>query len=136
MAKFGDATWFTPNANCKVLAETRAELDAELPKLTVQIGAPAISIDLPATSAYIQAFTTSSGIAYCPALFSFPQFTDLGNTLYRAGIVIHDREQSRLGFATAPPCADTTAQIVAHPPDLSKLLPTNDKLRPFARDPR
>jgi hypothetical protein len=121
--KFGDATWFRTTGNCKAIAETRAELDAELPRLTVLIGSPAISIDLPATAAYLQSYMTPNGMTYCQALYSFPQFTDLGNTLYRAGIVIHDREHGRLGFASAPPCSDTAAQVVSHPPDLSRLIP-------------
>ncbi len=120
-AKFGDATWFTTQGNCKVLAETRAQLDAELPKLTVAIGAPAISIELPATAAYLQAFATGSGTQYCQAMYGFSQFIDLGNTLIRAGIVIHDREHARLGFAPAQPCDDTAARVVDRVPDLARL---------------
>ena len=119
-AKFGDATWFKDTGNCTTLAETRAQLDAELPPLTVTIGSPAISVELPATAAYLQAFTTPTGTQYCQAMFSFTQFTDLGNTLMRAGLVIHDRAHSQLGFAPAPACVDT-ASIVETPPDLAAI---------------
>jgi hypothetical protein len=117
-AKFGDASWFTNAGHCVVLPDTRAELDAQLPKLTVRIGSPTISIDLPATAAYLQTFVTDHGVEYCQAMFAFPR-TDLGNTLMRAGVVIHDRAHGRLGFAAAPPCADITTRRLAHAPDLS-----------------
>ena len=122
MTKLGDASWFN-DVNCTVLPETRAELDAELPKLTVQIGSPTVSIDLPATAAYLQSYLTPEGMTYCPALFVSP-FTDLGNTLIRAGIVIHDREHGRLGFAPAPPCVDSAARVIAHPPNRRVHMPT------------
>jgi Eukaryotic aspartyl protease len=101
-SKFGDATWFTPTSACKTLTETRSELDSELPTLTVMLGDPTISIVLPATAAYLQVY---QGTTYCPALFSSSGI-DLGNTLMRAGLVIHDREHGQLGFAPTPPCVE------------------------------
>jgi hypothetical protein len=110
-ARFGDASWFTGNNSCKILSETRAQLDAALPKLTVQIGTPPIAVELPATAAYVQAYPVTNGIAYCPAMFS-SAFSDLGNTMMRAGVVIFDREHARLGVAPTTPCADTTPRAV------------------------
>ncbi len=125
-AKFG-ASWFTTPA-CVELPDTRAEIDAAMPVLTVNVGS--ISIDLPATAAYLQSYASSTGTVYCPGLYDGGQLglgTDLGNTLIRAGIVIFDRPNSRLGFAHAQPCDDQTARAVAIPP----LRPFNH--RPVAR---
>jgi hypothetical protein len=121
-AKFGDASWFGTAFHCATLSETRAELDAELPKLTVKIGTPAISIDLPATASYLQTFATNNGLMYCQAMYA-SNFTDLGNTLMRAGIVIHDRAHGRLGFAAAPSCTDVTTRRLAQVPDLTLVRP-------------
>ncbi len=104
-SRFGDASWFTGTNTCKVVQETRAQLDAALPKLTVQIGSPPISIVLPATAGYIQSFPGSGGTAYCPAIDA-STFTDLGNTLLRAGLVLFDRAHGRLGVAPTVPCDD------------------------------
>jgi hypothetical protein len=100
---FGDSSWFAHQHVCTTLAMTPAQVDDALPKLTVQIGNPAISIDLPATASYLEPYAASTGTSYCPAIFPFG-VTDLGNTLIRAGLVIFDREQHHLGFAHTPPC--------------------------------
>jgi hypothetical protein len=112
---FGGASWFGAN-NCMMLAMTRAQLDASLPKVTVQIGSPPLSVELPATSAYLESYPTANGTAYCPGIFS-SNFTDLGNTMIRAGLVIFDREQHRLGFAPTPACDDSAARPTARIPD-------------------
>ena len=120
-ADFGSATWLTAHA-CKTLAKSRAQLDAELPPLTVTLGQPPVTIDLPATAAYLQSFPVTGGTAYCPAIYDLGgtgfSFTDLGNTLIRAGVVIFDREHAQLGFAHAAPCDDTSARPVESLPSL------------------
>jgi hypothetical protein len=60
---------------------------------------------LPATAGYIQSFPASGGTQYCPALAA-STFTDLANTLLRAGLVLFDREHARLGVAPTAPCDD------------------------------
>jgi hypothetical protein len=122
-AKFG-TSWFTM-PQCIELPDTRAQIDAAMPVLSVRVGSPAVAIDLPATSGYLQVYATQTGTVYCPALFDGGLLgigTDLGNTLIRAGIVIFDRENARLGFAHTQACDSP-----AHPVD--KVPP----IRPFAR---
>lgn len=113
-AAFGSATWLSQHT-CITIAKTRAEIDAELPPLTIALGAPIVTIELPATAAYLQSLPTDNGTTYCSAILDDAGAgsikTDLGNTLIRAGVVIFDRGHAQLGFAHAPPCVDTSARI-------------------------
>lgn len=120
-ADFGSASWLTAHT-CTTLAKSRSQIDAELPPLTMTLGEPAVTIELPATAAYLQSFPTTTGTIYCSAIYgevgSGSVRTDLGNTLIRAGVVIFDRGRSRLGFAHAAPCDDTSARLVERVPSL------------------
>jgi hypothetical protein len=100
---FGDATFFsTSNAgNCKPLALTRAEVDAQLTPLTLKLGDGSTLLDLPATGSYLEAYDQGGQTYYCPALFGPLGWTglDLGNSLVRSYVTIFDREHQRMGFA-------------------------------------
>ena len=119
-SRFGNAVFFTSTTTntCKVLGETREQIDAELPKLTVYVGSPAVAIDLPATASYLQTFPSDGQVMYCPGMFSSPGLTDLGNTLIRAGLVIFDRAHGQLGFAPTAPCTDVLARRVTPTPQM------------------
>jgi len=124
-ARFGGASFFSSSGTgCQDSSETREQIDAALPKLTLKIGSPPVSIDLPATASYLQTFPNGGHSTYCAAIFTSPGLVDLGNTLIRAGLVIFDRVHSRMGFAPATPCNDVLTRQVT---------PTRRMLQPISR---
>jgi hypothetical protein len=105
---FGDATFFsnTNVGHCKPLTLTRAQVDAQLPPLTMKLGDGSTMLDLPATGSYLQTYSEGGTTYYCPALFGMAGFgVDLGNTLVRSYVTIFDREHAQMGFAPAQACS-------------------------------
>jgi hypothetical protein len=116
-AIFGNASWFSnPQTNCKVLSQTKAELDAMLPPLTLTFGSgPSISIQAPATESYIAQYVSGGQDHWCPTLLPMAPLHVVGNTylgtsailgapVLRSSIVIFDRQNQRIGFAPHTPC--------------------------------
>lgn len=92
--------------SCATLSQTKAELDATLPPLTLTFGS--VSIQAVATESYL--FTVGGG-QWCPAMVGidndpqqFPLASILGAPLLRSNVVIFDRAQKRIGFAPHAPC--------------------------------
>ncbi|HTR56045.1 MAG TPA: pepsin-like aspartic protease [Kofleriaceae bacterium] len=100
---FGNASWFTGTRVAKP-ALSKAELDAQLPRLVVHAGA--VTIDMAATDSYLGIFRHGDETSYVSALHSSgnASFVDLGNSVIRSRVVIFDRGTARMGFAPALPC--------------------------------
>lgn len=101
------ASWFANPNNCVHLSQTKAELDAMLPPLTLVFGSnPGIEVQAAPTESYL---ITYDGL-WCPALLSEPQGQDfplaaiLGSPVLRSNVVIFDRANSRIGFAPHKTC--------------------------------
>jgi len=102
--------WFSSSENCSVLSgETKAELDAKLPPLTLVFGSnPSISVQALATESYLMAYQNY----WCPALYAtdpgpdFPLASIMGSPVLRSNVVIFDRANQRVGFAPHTPCGE------------------------------
>jgi hypothetical protein len=104
------AQWFLSQpGNCVGLAQTKAELDAMLPPLTLVFGSdPSISVNAPATESYLLDANVDN--LWCSTLApqtptaEFPNAATLGAPILRSNIVIFDRKNQRIGFAPHTPC--------------------------------
>jgi hypothetical protein len=105
------AAWFSSARapSCTTLTQTKAELDATLPPLTLSFGmSPAIEVQAAATESYIWPY----GGQWCSALLSaqaaglssFPLASIIGSPVLRSNLVIFDRANGRVGFAPHTPC--------------------------------
>jgi hypothetical protein len=95
------------NLACKSLTQTKAQLDAALPVLTLTFGSsPGISVKAVATESYL----FNVGGEWCSALLGADQNTlgplagIMGSPVLRSNVVIFDRAQKRIGFAPHTPC--------------------------------
>jgi hypothetical protein len=108
---FGAApTFFSSIDNHVTLTQTKAELDAALPPLTLTFGSsPAVSVQAVATESYL---VTYGGGDWYPAMTSrtpdnstYPGIAAiLGPPILRSNIVIFDRANKRIGFAPHAAC--------------------------------
>jgi hypothetical protein len=103
-----DASWFSQQAPCAKLTQTKAEIDAALPPLTMNFGSnPAIAVQAVATESYLIQY--GSGL-WCSSLDSldqgdeFPLASILGSPVLRSNVVIFDRAAKRIGFAPHTAC--------------------------------
>jgi hypothetical protein len=101
------ASWFANPENCVALSQTKAELDAMLPPLTLVFGSnPPVSVQAAPTESYLVSYEGE----WCPALYamtpgpSFPLASIMGSPVLRSNVVIFDRANSRIGFAPHTPC--------------------------------
>jgi hypothetical protein len=109
-AIFGSASSFFSDPNkCVPLAQTKAELDAELPPLTLTFGSnPSVAVQAAPTESYL----LSRGGQWCPAIVAvtpdanaFPSIAaHLGAPLLASNVVIFDRANQRVGFAPHSAC--------------------------------
>jgi hypothetical protein len=104
---FGGVSFFA-SAGCATVTQTKAELDAALPTLTLTFGSsPAITVTALPTESYL--FPYGQG-QWCPALdglaqgAQFPLASILGAPMLRSNITIFDRANRRIGFAPHPAC--------------------------------
>lgn len=109
------ADWFTAPAgqpSCANLSQSKAEIDATLPALTIRFagGATAKAV---ATESYLMPYP---GAGYCNSLISQPQSQQfpiaslMGAPILRSSVVIYDRAQKRVGFAPHKGCAEQGQQ--------------------------
>ena len=109
----GDAGWFdrgkcTPPLEAN--APTTAELDADLPTLTLRMegataGAP-VDVTFTATQSYIEPVKTEKTY-YCPEMeATLSGNTVLGSAAMRRELVVIDRAGKQVGFAPYSNCAD------------------------------
>jgi hypothetical protein len=109
-AIFGaSASSFLSGNACITLTQTKAELDAALPPLTLTFGtSPGVSALASATESYL---LTHGGGEWCPAITSrapdaaFAGIAAiLGAPMLVSNVVIFDRANQRVGFAPHTPC--------------------------------
>lgn len=105
-------TSFFPAVNsqtpgCKTVTQTKAQLDAALPELTLTFGSnPGISVKAAPTESYL--FTYAGD--WCTAMIGGDSNTlgpiagIMGNPVLRSNVVVFDRAQRRIGFAPHAPC--------------------------------
>jgi hypothetical protein len=106
---FGDAAaFFDMNSyGCVSVAHSQAELDSQLPTLTVTLGTDApIAVESAATESYLMAIDDGAGgVLYCPGILEAPagfDLFDLGAPILRGKVTVYDRELQRIGFGPAP----------------------------------
>ena len=104
------AQWFASTnggVSCANLTQTKAQLDATLPPLTLTF-AENVQVQAPATESYLMPYP---GAGWCNALVSqaqgqnFPIASIMGAPVLRSSVVITDRANARVGFAPHKPCA-------------------------------
>lgn len=95
------------NLACVPLTQTKAQLDAALPVLTLTFGSgPGVSVKAVATESYLFSY----GGQWCSALLGADQNTlgplagIMGSPVLRSNVVVFDRAQKRIGFAPHAPC--------------------------------
>jgi hypothetical protein len=109
---FGSASssFFSTTSSRVSLTQTKAQLDAVLPPLTLTFGtAPAVSIQATATESYL---VTDGHGTWSPAMTSrapnqstYPGIAAiLGPPILRSNVVIFDRANKRVGFAPHKAC--------------------------------
>jgi Eukaryotic aspartyl protease len=102
-----NAQFFANAQSCVTLSQTKAELDALLPPLTLNFGGT--------TSIAVQAAPTESYLIpefgeWCPTMIAMdpsdqdPLAAILGSPMLRSNIIVFDRTNERIGFAPHTPC--------------------------------
>ena len=101
------ASYFADTSNCVAVSQTKAELDAMLPPLTMVFGtAPAITVTAAPTESYLVEYEGR----FCPGLDpmdpseDYPLAALLGSPLLRSNVIIFDRANQRVGFAPHTAC--------------------------------
>jgi hypothetical protein len=102
------ASFFSSPDNTATLAQTKAELDATLPAMTLVFGtSPAVSVSATATESYLISYSPGR---WSPAILSstpsaaLPLASIIGSPMLRSSVVIFDRAAMRIGFAPHAPC--------------------------------
>jgi Eukaryotic aspartyl protease len=96
------------NLSCVAVNQTKAELDASLPALTLNFGptGSGISVKAVATESYLFTYNNQ----WCAALLGVDQSSlgplagIIGSPVLRSSVVIFDRAQKRIGFAPHAAC--------------------------------
>jgi hypothetical protein len=103
----GGVSFLSSPNNCVTLTQTKAQLDAALPALTLAFGGNApFSVSAKPTESYLISYLGQ----WCPALYSMaplaglPIAAILGSPVLKSSIVIFDRANKRIGFAPHAPC--------------------------------
>jgi hypothetical protein len=105
---FGDAgRAFFDSDECGAFSYSKADLDAKLPPMTLELGTdPAVLLQAAPTESYL---VPHEG-AWCSALdvfdpnFDAPFAADLGTPVLRSGVIVFDRARKRIGIAPHAPC--------------------------------
>lgn len=100
------------NPSCTSVKKTKAELDSELPPLTLVFGSnPGAVVQAPATESYLFGESDGKGgTCYAPGLLETPSGypglppVDLGAPILNGKLVVIDRAQHRVGFAQGAAC--------------------------------
>jgi hypothetical protein len=109
----GDASWFTTATTCLSLPQTRAELDATLPSVTLVLGADAASqveMHATATTSYLIGYESGGQTVWCPGIAALPPSLgwdvvgDMGGAILQSNILVFDRANKRLGIAPHAQC--------------------------------
>ncbi len=105
----GAASSFFSGTTCVALPQTKAQLDAALPPLTLTFGSsPGVTAQATATESYLLTYGDGK---WCPAIVSrapdaeFPGIAAiLGAPMLASNVVIFDRANQRVGFAPHTAC--------------------------------
>jgi hypothetical protein len=103
------AAFFADSANCAQVSQTKEQLDAMLPPLTLTFGSsPGVSVQATATESYLLTYGANT---WCPAIVplapgpNFPGIAaHLGAPILASNVVIFDRANKRVGFAPHTAC--------------------------------
>jgi hypothetical protein len=129
------ADWFKlqqGNPACADLTQTKAQLDAALPPITMTFGAsPGITVKALATESYLMPYP---GMGWCNAMIpqaqsatGFPLASIMGAPILRSNVTIFDRANKRIGFAPHAACKtsarSTNRASIAPPPGLKRIGP-------------
>jgi len=103
------ASSFFSGTDCVTLTETKAQLDATLPPLTLTFGSsPGVTAKATATESYLLTYGNGQ---WCPAIVSRAPDADfggiaaiLGAPMLVSNVVIFDRASKRVGFAPHTAC--------------------------------
>jgi hypothetical protein len=103
------ASSFFSGTTCMALPQTKAQLDAALPPLTMTFGSsPGVTAQATATESYLLTYGDGK---WCPAIVSrapdadFPGIAAiLGAPMLASNVVIFDRANARVGFAPHTAC--------------------------------
>jgi len=103
------ASSFFSGTDCVTLKQTKAQLDAALPPLTLTFGSsPAVTANAAATESYLLTYGNGQ---WCPAIVSRAPDSDfagiaaiLGAPMLVSNVVIFDRANKRVGFAPHTAC--------------------------------
>jgi hypothetical protein len=106
----GGTSFLTNGLACANIPQTKAEIDAVLPPLTLTFGtgAAAITVQALATESYLYPY---AGLGWCAAFDAFEPSTDapfaaiLGSPILRSNVIVFDRDSSQVGFAPHAPCS-------------------------------
>jgi hypothetical protein len=108
-AIFGtDTSTFLSGTTCVGTSQTKAQLDASLPSLTLTFGSsPSVTAPAAATESYLLEYEGK----WCPAIVSRAPDSDfagiaaiLGAPMLASNVVVFDRANARVGFAPHTPC--------------------------------
>ena len=97
---------FLSTGGCEAVQQTKAQLDAMLPPLTLTFGtgASAIAVVATATDSYLY---YAGGQDWCAGIFDVGNnfgAADLGAAVLKSNVVVFDRANSQIGFAPKAPC--------------------------------
>jgi hypothetical protein len=101
-----DEAWFE-NGGCGAPSSSKADLDAKLPPMTLELGTdPAVLLQVAPTESYLVPYDGE----WCSAMdvfdpnFEVPIAADVGTPVMRSRVVVFDRAHKRVGFAPHVPC--------------------------------
>ncbi len=96
----------TPTITCEAVQQTKAQLDAMLPPLTLTFGtgASAVTIQAAATDSYL--YYSGQGQDWCVGIGGGGGSAGaiVGAPILKSNVLIFDRANSQLGFAPKTPC--------------------------------
>ncbi len=103
------ASWFSSSCqaqpSCSPLSQTKAELDATLPPMTLVLGSnPSISVQAVATESYLISYEGQWCQAICAYDIGQGAASIMGAPVLRSNVVVFDRQNNRIGFAPHKPC--------------------------------
>lgn len=113
-AHFPSGFWNPSTLQCVYLSGiTPATLNANLPKLTVNLNGASLSLN--AASSYIMVIQQSGYTYYCPGVGEF-SYTILGFSVMNQFTTIFDRANNRIGFAPTNYCGSNAPKTYSWAP--------------------
>jgi hypothetical protein len=101
-----DKSWLDNNG-CGAVSYSKADLDAKLPPMTMELGTnPAVLVKAAPTESYLLPYDGGWcwGLAAFDPSFDVPFAADIGTPIMRSSVIVFDRAHKRVGFAPHAPC--------------------------------